>query len=192
MLANEIERQERMTQVIEHAHEDHDVKALGKRAHVVDGKLAKLDVHLGDFRRKSGLRQISIVEVEAENALRTPPLHLDRVEAGIAPDVENRLSAEIFRDCILELPPFHMRIVAEKMVRRSGDAVELDIVEPGPELLDPLLYGGVRHPHGWRLHVENSLHAFVQADELGAPATHDDYGDRGGFDVEAEACIVGK
>src|SRR5690606_3424622 len=73
-----------------------------------------------------------------------------------------------------------------------GNAVELDIVEPGPELLDPLPYGGVRHPHGWRLHVENSLHAFVQADELGAPASHDDYGDRGGFDVEAEACVVGK
>src|SRR5690606_15632719 len=181
-----------MAQVVKNAHEDDDVEPLAKRAHVIDRELAELDVHLGDFRRETCLRQIGIIEVEAENAFCAPPLHLDRVETGIAANVENRLSGEVGGYRILEFSPFHMRIVAQKMVRRSGDAVELDIVEPGPELLDPLLYCGVRHPHGWRLHVENLLHAFVQADELGAPATHDDYGDRGGFDVEAEACIVGK
>src|SRR5690606_35224568 len=144
-----------MAQVVEHSHEDHDVEPLAERAHVIDRELAELDVHLGDFRRETCLRQIGIIEVEAENAFCAPPLHLDRVETGIAANVENRLSGEVGGYRILEFSPFHMRIVAEKMVRRSGDAIELDIVEPGPELLDPLLYCGVRHPHGWRLHVEN-------------------------------------
>ena len=39
MLVDEIERQQRVAQVVEHAHEEHDVEALAERADVVDGQL---------------------------------------------------------------------------------------------------------------------------------------------------------
>ncbi len=36
MLADQVEREQRMAQMVEHAHEEHDVEALAERADVVD------------------------------------------------------------------------------------------------------------------------------------------------------------
>ena len=50
MLVDQVERQQRMAQMIEHAHEQHEVEALAQRGDVVDRQLAELDVepdHLG-------------------------------------------------------------------------------------------------------------------------------------------------
>ncbi len=42
-----------MAQVVEHAHEEHDVEALAERADVVDRELAELDVEAASPRRRS-------------------------------------------------------------------------------------------------------------------------------------------
>ena len=41
MLADEVEREQRMAQMVEHAHEDHEVELLAERADVVDVELAR-------------------------------------------------------------------------------------------------------------------------------------------------------
>ena len=46
--------------------------------------------HLGGEAR---LREVVVVEVDAEHALGAAPLHLDGVEAGVAADVEHGLAA---------------------------------------------------------------------------------------------------
>src|SRR5690606_16550664 len=71
------------------------------------------------------------------DAIRAAALHLDRIEARVAPDVEHRLAAQIARDGGLEPPPFEGRVVAEEMVRRGAHAAEVEVVEPRPERLDP-------------------------------------------------------
>jgi hypothetical protein len=44
VLVDQVERQQRVAQVVEHAHEEHEVEALAERADVVDRELAELDV----------------------------------------------------------------------------------------------------------------------------------------------------
>ena len=135
MLVDQVERQQRVAQVVEHAHEEHEVEALAQRADVVDGQLAELDVEPGDLGGEAGLGQVVVVEVDAEHALGAAPLHLDRVEAAVAADVEHGLAGEVRRDRVGERSPLHRRVVAEEMVGRGRDAVEVDVVEPGPERL---------------------------------------------------------
>jgi hypothetical protein len=47
VLANQIQREQRMTQVIEHAHEPDDVKALGELRDLIHGHLAQFDLDGG-------------------------------------------------------------------------------------------------------------------------------------------------
>jgi hypothetical protein len=77
VVVDQVQRQQRMAQVVEHAHEHHEVEALAQLADVVDRQLAKLDVlalHLGG---EAGLLQVAVVEVDAEHAIGAAPLHLD-------------------------------------------------------------------------------------------------------------------
>ena len=78
--------------MVEHAHEQHDVEPLAQRADVVDRQLPELDLGSADLGGEPRLRQIVVVEVDAEHALGAAPLHLDRVEAGVAADVEHGLA----------------------------------------------------------------------------------------------------
>ena len=92
MLVDQVERQQRMAQVVEHAHEQHEVELLAERADVVDREVAEFDVEAVDLGGEARLRQIVLVEVDAEHALGAAPLHLHRVEAGVAADIEHRLA----------------------------------------------------------------------------------------------------
>src|SRR4051812_47139962 len=93
MLADEVEGEERVAQMIEHAHEDHEVEGLADRTDVIDVELGELDYivvaeHLGG---EPGLIEIALVAVDAEHAARSAAFHFDRIEAGIAANVENGL-----------------------------------------------------------------------------------------------------
>ena len=44
MLINQVERQKRVTEVIKHPHEDHQIEAFPERCEVVDRQLAEFDV----------------------------------------------------------------------------------------------------------------------------------------------------
>ena len=102
MLVDQVERQQRMAQVIEHAHEEHEVEPLAERADVVDRQLAELDVEPVDLGGEAGLREIVLVEIDAEHALGAAPLHLDRVEAAVAADIEHGLAGQVRRDRVGE------------------------------------------------------------------------------------------
>ena len=96
---------------------------------------------MSSFRDLGGeprLREVVVVEVDAEHALGPAPLHLDRIEAGIAADVEHGSAGEIGRDRVGESPPFDSGIVAQEVVGRRFDPGKLDVVEPRPERFDRL------------------------------------------------------
>src|SRR5438876_11737529 len=64
---------------------------------------------------------------------RAAPLHLDRVEAAVAADIEHGPAAQIGRQRMPETAPFHCRIVAEKMLWSGDYSAEINIMEPWPE-----------------------------------------------------------
>jgi hypothetical protein len=65
------------------------------------------------------------------------PRELDRVEAGVAADVERGPAAKVGRKVWLDLAPFERREVAERMVGRGLPAIrEMQILEPGRQRAD--------------------------------------------------------
>ena len=121
VLADQVEREQRVAQVVEHAHEDHEVEALAQRRDVVDRQVAELDApslagpaqRLG---RQPRLRQIALVAVDAEHPRRAAPLHLDRVEAGVAADVEHALAGHVGGQRVGEAGELEVGIVAQEMI----------------------------------------------------------------------------
>src|SRR5690606_3071399 len=94
VFTHEIERQQGMTQMVEHTQEQDDVEA-SERADIVDGKLAELDLRISEISGEACLRKIFVVEIDAENPRRTAPFHLDGVKAGVAANVQNGLASKI-------------------------------------------------------------------------------------------------
>src|SRR5690348_3981176 len=136
VLVNEVERQQRMTKVIEHAHEHDEIEALTELTDVVNRQLAKFDVEAAHPGGKARLRQIFIDGVDADDARCAAALQLHRVETGVAADVEDRVAGEIARNGVGEAAPFDGRIIAEKMLRRGANTVEVEIVKPGAKRVD--------------------------------------------------------
>src|SRR5205085_2311210 len=62
--------------------------------------------------------------------------HLDRIEAGIASDVEHRLAGEVGRHGVGEALPLDVRVVAEEVIGRGLHAGEVDVVKPAAEGTD--------------------------------------------------------
>src|SRR5579883_3651650 len=58
MLVNEVEGEQRMAQMVEHAHEKHDVEALAEPCDVIDRELAELDLGAAGRSGKAGLPKI--------------------------------------------------------------------------------------------------------------------------------------
>jgi hypothetical protein len=59
VLVDEIEREQRVPQVVEDAHEQHEVEALLQAADLVDRHLLELDVDAQQLGREAGLRQVA-------------------------------------------------------------------------------------------------------------------------------------
>jgi hypothetical protein len=89
---DQVQGQQRMAQVVEHAHEQHEVEALAELGDVVDRQLAELDVgalHLGG---EAGLLQVAVVEIDTQHAVGAATFHLDGVEAAVAADIQHALA----------------------------------------------------------------------------------------------------
>ena len=123
-----------MSQVIEHAHEQHQVKPLAERRHLINRKLPQLDVHAADFRGKTGLGQIFRIKINPDYPRCPAALHFDGVEAGIAPNIEHGFAAKIGWKSIGKLAPFHLGIIAQEMIGRSPHALQIQIMEPLSQL----------------------------------------------------------
>src|SRR4051812_29008805 len=115
MLVNEIERQERMAQVVKNAHEEHHIKPLVEASNIEDGELSKLDVMSCHLRGKARLSQIHIIKIDPDDPAGAALLHLDGIEASVAADIEHRLAGQILWNCVGEALPFDGGIIAEEM-----------------------------------------------------------------------------
>src|SRR3982751_4682765 len=96
----------------------------------------QLDVGGTNLRREARLLEIAWVGVDADDARRAAALHLQRVESGVAADVEHGLAGEISRNCVREAAPLHSRIIAEEMVGGGAHATEVEILKPVAQLMD--------------------------------------------------------
>ena len=126
VLVENVQREERVAEVIEDAHEEHEIEPLAEGGQLVHRHLAEFDARPGDFGRKAGLREIPVVGVDAEDPGGAAPLHLDGIEAGIAADVEHAPAGE----GVGERAPLDGRIITEKMLRRRLHAAKVDVVKP--------------------------------------------------------------
>src|SRR3954464_5182004 len=139
MFVDQVKRQKRMPQMVKHAHENHHVELFPEPGNVIDRELPELYVKATDLRGKAGLRKIDLVEVDADDPVRAAFLHLNRVEAGVTSDIEDRPAFQIGRNRVRKIAPLDVRVVAEEMVRRSTDAAQIQIVKPLPQLCNFLL-----------------------------------------------------
>jgi hypothetical protein len=93
VLGEQVQREERVPEVVEHAHEEHEVEALAEEGHVIDRELQELDLHPRDLGGEARLREVARVGVDPDDAGGAAPLHLDRIEARVAAHVEHALPA---------------------------------------------------------------------------------------------------
>src|ERR1044071_1236879 len=103
-----------MPEVIKDAHKQHEIKLLPEFGDAIDREIAKLDIHRIHFRRKARLVQVFLIRVDSDYTLSAALLHLDRVEARVATNVENRLSRQVVGYGVSKALPLHLRIVSEK------------------------------------------------------------------------------
>src|SRR6476620_3613408 len=116
MLADEIERQERVAQMVEYPKEQYEVETLAERADVIDRELREFDIEAGHLGCEARLLEIALVVIDREHPRGAAALHLQRIKPGVAADIENTLAGKIGRDRIGEMPPFHRGVIAKKMV----------------------------------------------------------------------------
>src|SRR5690606_3876051 len=136
-----------MAQVIEHAHEDHEVEPLAELRDRVHVELTQLDLVTEHLGRELSLREVARIGVDADDARGASALHLERVEPGVAADVEHALTGEIRRQRIGEALELRARVVAEEVLRSGLDAVEHEVVKPWIELADAALECRLAHGH---------------------------------------------
>ena len=67
---DEVEREQRVPQMVEHAHEDDDVEAAAERSDVVDGEAPELDIVLAErLGGEPRLGEVAPVAVDAEHEI---------------------------------------------------------------------------------------------------------------------------
>jgi hypothetical protein len=94
----QIERKERMPQVVGDAHEEHQIEPSSEFADVVHRHAVKFDFGAGDLRGEARLRKIRFVEIDAHHQVRAPALHFEGVEPCVAAHIEYCPAAQILRD----------------------------------------------------------------------------------------------
>src|SRR5919112_487204 len=72
------------------------------------------------------------------SAIRAASFHLDRIESGVAADVEHTFPVHV-RQLAFEAAELLRRIITEEMIRRGPHPPQVHVVEPGPKRLDSLL-----------------------------------------------------
>src|SRR5258708_308907 len=100
--------------------------------------MAKLYIEIMNGRREAGLGEVGLIEIYSEDAIRAPPLHLDRVKTGIAADIEDCLAAQIGGNGMRKVLPFDPGIISQKMIGSGADAPEIKIVKPIAKFPDPV------------------------------------------------------
>jgi hypothetical protein len=139
VLVNQVEREERVPQMIEDTHKDDEIEPFSKARHVPHCHPTKFDINLFYLRRKSCLSEIVLIGVNTQHLGCTATLHFKRIEARIASDVQHALAGEISRYRMPESRELCFRIVAEEMIRRRLYAAEAHIMKPWTKRSDIVL-----------------------------------------------------
>src|SRR5207248_953199 len=79
VFAYEVQREQRMAQVIKHAKKENDVECLPDLTHVVYGEIAKFDIGIAHFRGKARLAKVIGILIYAEHARCTAALHFEGI-----------------------------------------------------------------------------------------------------------------
>jgi hypothetical protein len=108
---------------------------------VIDVEFDEFDRRFAHASCKARLCQITLVDVDGNDPIGPPALHLDRIEAGVTTHVQDRLASQVGGQSVGEALPFDARIVTEKMVRRGLDPAQSQVVKPFAQRAD--LRGGV-------------------------------------------------
>jgi hypothetical protein len=108
-----------MAEMIKDPHEKNQIKALSDSAYILYRQLTELDIQFGNLGGEPCLAQIVFVRIDTEDPLSAPPLHFERIETSIAPNVEDSLPAEVRRDGIPKMTVFDLRIVTQEVIGRG-------------------------------------------------------------------------
>lgn len=138
--AHDVEPEQRVAQVVEDAHEEHEVPGLIAPREVIDLHLPELDPvrHPELAGRPPRLVEVVGVVVDPGDP-RSAPRELDRVEPRVASDVEGRPSREVRGQEPAHLLSLVRREVAQEVVGRGLCAVrQMKVVKPGTEGRDLL------------------------------------------------------
>src|SRR4051812_13636486 len=77
-VVQDVESEERMAEVVQHAHENDDIELLAEFADVVDIHLAELDIAVANHARgETPLLEVNLVAIDRHHARGTALLHLD-------------------------------------------------------------------------------------------------------------------
>jgi len=134
-----VEGEEGISQVVKQAHEKHIIKLSRDALNVVHGALLELDIQLERLRRKACLVQVTLAYVNTKHAISAPAFRLDRIEAAVAANIQNRSSPQVLRQRMRDVSPLDVWKVAQEMVRSGPDTVEIEVVKPVAQLPDLLL-----------------------------------------------------
>jgi hypothetical protein len=136
VLMDEVESEEGMAEVIKNTHEDDQIEGFAKSGNIPDGETAKLDVDILDLGSEAGLAEVMFVRIDAEDAGGSASLHLERVETGVAADIKDSLAGEVGGDGVAEARELSLRIVAQEVIGRCLNALEVQVMKPGAERIN--------------------------------------------------------
>ena len=142
MFVDQIEGEERMAEMIEHAHKNDEIEFLVEGTDFPDGEAAKIDVGREHIGGKARLREVVFIGIDAENSISAAAFHLDGIEAGVAADIEHGFASQVTRKGVAEALELGAWIISEEVVGCGLDSIEAKIVEPGAERSNALLEPG--------------------------------------------------
>src|SRR5215216_953036 len=119
-----------MSQVIKHAHKQHEIKLFFEFRNAIDGKIPKLNLHSIHFRSKPRLVQVFLISVNSDYAFSAALLHLDRIKTCVATNIEDRFSRQVIGNGMSKALPFDLRVVSEKVTRSCLHAAQVEVVKP--------------------------------------------------------------
>ena len=124
-----------MLQVIKQTECERDIKLVnGAWVEVVNVHPAKFNIEPKRLPHKQSLADMLALAINAEHAHSAAPFGLKRIEAGVAPNVQQRLATEVEREKFLNRLPRTKRMIYRLAHHAPGlgvDAVaEIDTVKP--------------------------------------------------------------
>src|SRR5947208_15742645 len=107
MLADEIERQERVAQMVQDPKKQHEVETLAERADVIDRELREFDIEAGHLGREARLPELALVAIDREHPRGPAALQFQLIKPLLAADIEHALAGKLGQDRIVEMHPLN-------------------------------------------------------------------------------------